>query len=58
MAGKDSLGQFEELVLTAVLTLRDGAYGVSIHAKVEQLAAPKSASLEALMLAVEAENGQ
>jgi PadR family transcriptional regulator, regulatory protein PadR len=53
MASKDSLGQFEQLVLTAVLTLRDGAYGVSIHAKVEQLAAPKSASLGAVYVTLD-----
>src|SRR5216117_3821421 len=34
----DSLGQFEQLVLTAVLALGDGAYGVPIHAKVSELA--------------------
>src|ERR1700685_3355597 len=53
MAGRDSLGQFEQLVLTAVLTLRDRAYGVSIHAKVEQLAAPKSASLGAVYVTLD-----
>lgn len=37
----DSLGQFEQLVLTAVLALGDNAYGVTIHAKVEELSRPK-----------------
>ena len=37
----DSLGQFEQIVLTAVLALGDNAYGVTIHAKVEELSRPK-----------------
>ena len=36
-----SLGQFEQIVLTAVLALGDNAYGVTIHAKVEELSRPK-----------------
>jgi DNA-binding PadR family transcriptional regulator len=53
MPGSDSLGQFEQLVLTAVLTLRENAYGVSIHAKVEELANPKSASLGAVYVTLD-----
>jgi len=34
----DTLGPFEQLVLTAVLTLREQAYGVPIHAKVSEMA--------------------
>jgi DNA-binding PadR family transcriptional regulator len=37
----DSLGQFEQIVLTAVLVVGDNAYGVTIHAKVEELSKPK-----------------
>jgi hypothetical protein len=48
MPTSDSLGQFEQLVLTAILTLRDDAYGVTIHSKVEELARPKAASLGAV----------
>jgi PadR family transcriptional regulator PadR len=48
MAKTDSLGQFEQLVLTAILTLRDDAYGVTIHSKVEELAHPKAVSLGAI----------
>ena len=48
MAQADSLGQFEQLVLTAILSLHDNAYGVTIHAKVERLAHPKPASLGAV----------
>ena len=42
MPKPDSLGQFEQLVLTAILTLRDDAYGVTIHTKVQELSAPKT----------------
>jgi len=37
----DALGQFEQLVLTAILALGEDAYGVTIHAKVEDLSRPK-----------------
>jgi len=37
----ESLGQFEQLVLTAILALGDTAYGVTIHAKVEELSKPR-----------------
>ena len=37
----DSLGQFEQIVLTAILALDGNAYGVTIHAKVEELSRPK-----------------
>ena len=40
----DSLGQFEQIVLTAILALEDNAYGVTIHAKVEDLSRPKKAT--------------
>ena len=33
----ETLGQFEQLVLTAVHSLGDGAYGVPIHAKVSEM---------------------
>src|SRR4051794_23092056 len=53
MAKLDSLGQFEQLVLTAVLTLRDDAYGITIHAKVAQLARPKDVSLGAIYVTLD-----
>ena len=34
----DMLGTFEQMVLTAVLALRDEAYGLAIHAKATELA--------------------
>src|SRR5262245_53387324 len=43
-----TIGQFEQLVLTAVLSLGDRAYGVTIHAAVGELAAPKRVSLGAV----------
>lgn len=48
-----NIGQFEQLVLTAVLALRDDAYGVTIHAKAEELAAPKEISLGAVYVTLD-----
>ena len=45
---RETLGQFEQLVMTAILALADNAYGVTIHAQVETLAQPKSVSLGAV----------
>jgi PadR family transcriptional regulator PadR len=53
MARPDSLGQFEQLVLTAILTLREDAYGVTIHSKVQELARPKSISLGAVYVTLD-----
>jgi PadR family transcriptional regulator, regulatory protein PadR len=53
MARLDSLGQFEQLVLTAIVTLRDDAYGVTIHAKVEELARPRNVSLGAVYVTLD-----
>lgn len=53
IAKADSLGQFEQLVLAAILTLRDDAYGVSIHAKVAELAQPKAVSLGAVYVTLD-----
>lgn len=36
-----TLGQFEQLVLTAILSLGENAYGVTIHAEVERLCGDK-----------------
>lgn len=48
MAAQAPVGQFEQLVLTAILVLADNAYGVTIHANVSALAAPKRISLGAV----------
>lgn len=53
MAKPESLGQFEQLVLTAILARRDDAYGVSIHAKVQELASPKPVSLGAIYVTLD-----
>lgn len=53
MARPDSLGQFEQIVLTAILSLRDNAYGITIHAKIEQLAHPKRTSLGAVYVTLD-----
>ena len=49
----DSAGPFEQLVLTAILALRDDAYGVSIHAKVAEMAKPRSVSLGAVYVTLD-----
>ncbi|HYL34803.1 MAG TPA: PadR family transcriptional regulator [Bryobacteraceae bacterium] len=53
MSKPDSAGQFEQLVLAAILSLRDNAYGVTIHAKVEELVHPKSVSLGAVYVTLD-----
>lgn len=53
MTRSDSLGQFEQLVLTAILSLRENAYGVTIHSKVEELARPKSVALGAVYVTLD-----
>ncbi|MDE3165269.1 MAG: helix-turn-helix transcriptional regulator [Acidobacteriota bacterium] len=53
MARADSLGQFEQLVLAAILALRDEAYGVTIHGKVQELAAPRAVSLGAVYVTLD-----
>ena len=53
MARVDSIGQFEQLVLTAILDLQEQAYGVTIHSKVEELARPKGVSLGAVYVTLD-----
>ena len=53
MVRPESLGAFEQLVLTAILVLRDDAYGVTIHAKVAHLARPKAVSLGAIYVTLD-----
>jgi PadR family transcriptional regulator PadR len=49
----ESVGQFEQIVLTAILSLRDEAYGVTIHEKAAKLAAPKNVSLGAVYVTLD-----
>jgi len=53
MAKLPSIGQFEQLVLTAVMSLREDAYGVTIHEKVQELARPKVVSLGAIYVTLD-----
>jgi PadR family transcriptional regulator, regulatory protein PadR len=48
MSKQAAIGQFEQLILTAILSLRDDAYGVTIRDTVGALASPKSVSLGAV----------
>lgn len=43
-----TVGQFEQLVMTAVLRCGDNAYGVTIHAAVEKLSSAESVALGAV----------
>ena len=49
----DSLGQFEQLVLTAVVTLGENAYGITIHKKVQALASSKAVTLGAIYVTLD-----
>jgi PadR family transcriptional regulator, regulatory protein PadR len=53
MPGIGSIGQFEQLILTAILSLHDNAYGVTIHGKVGELAQPKQVSLGAVYVTLD-----
>jgi len=39
MAKGDNLGEFEQMILTALMLLGENAYGMTVHEKVEELAA-------------------
>lgn len=39
MAKGDNLGEFEQLILTALMILRENAYGMTVHEQMEKLAA-------------------
>jgi PadR family transcriptional regulator, regulatory protein PadR len=48
MSEKPSVGQFEQLVMTAILQSGKEAYGVTIHASVEELSGARSVALGAV----------
>jgi DNA-binding PadR family transcriptional regulator len=48
MKSTPSVGQFEQIVMTAVLQCGRDAYGVTIHEAVERLSSPKSVALGAV----------
>ena len=49
----DSLGEFEQLVLTSVLLLGEHAYGLAMHAKISELAAPRNVRLGAVYMTLD-----
>lgn len=53
MPRSDSLGQFEQLVLSSVVTLGDNAYGITIHKKVHELASSQAVTLGAIYVALD-----
>ena len=48
MTDTANIGQLEQIVLTAIVTLGENAYGVTIHRAVRELSAPKPISLGAV----------
>jgi DNA-binding PadR family transcriptional regulator len=48
MPDAPSIGQFEQLVMTAILALGENAYGITIHGKIEELVRPKKVALGAV----------
>lgn len=53
MPQNDSLGHFEQMVLSAIVALGDKAYGVTIHEKVEELSDPRSVSAGAVYITLD-----
>ncbi len=53
MTRKESCGQFEQIVLTAILALSDNAYGITIHKKVQELSKPKPVTLGAVYVTLD-----
>jgi PadR family transcriptional regulator, regulatory protein PadR len=49
----ESFGRFERLILTAILSLREEAYGVTIHEKAAELAKPRKISPGAVYIALD-----
>ena len=53
MPKSDTLGQFEQLVLAAIVGLDGNAYGVTIHTKVEQLSGGRKITLAAIYVTLD-----
>ncbi len=53
MSKAESLGVFEQVILTALLGLRDNAYGVTIRERAEKLAHPKPVSIGAVYVTLD-----
>ena len=50
---KESCGQFEHMVLTAIVALGDNAYGITIHRKVREMSRPKPVTLGAVYVTLD-----
>ena len=48
-----ALGEFEQVVLTSILSVKAHAYGVTIHGKVEELSAPRKVTLGAVYVTLD-----
>jgi DNA-binding PadR family transcriptional regulator len=53
MSKPSPLGQFEQLVLAAILALGDDAYGVTIHSRAEELMQPRGCKLGAIYVTLD-----
>lgn len=53
MAKPETLGSFEQVILTALLVLRDNAYGVTIREKAEELSRPKKVAIGAVYVTLD-----
>src|SRR5688572_11518970 len=53
MASRGAVGQFEQLVLTAIVELGENAYGVTIHRAVGELSKPRRISLGAVYVTLD-----
>ena len=53
MTKAEPVGQFEQLVLAAILTLYEEAYGITIHGRVRELSQPKNVSLGAVYVTLD-----
>jgi PadR family transcriptional regulator PadR len=53
MSRTESCGQFEQIVLTAIVALGDNAYGITIHKRVQELSKPKSVTLGAVYVTLD-----
>ena len=53
MIRKESCGQFEQIVLTAIVAIGDDAYGITIHRKVQELSKPRPVTLGAVYVTLD-----
>jgi len=53
MGKSESLGVFEQIILTSLLSMGDNAYGVTIREKAEKLSHPKAVSIGAVYVTLD-----